>query len=115
MIKDNHIHAVGSIEQAVAQLKAKLGHTSKIEVECESLPQVQEALRAGADIIMLDNMTVDDLQRAVSAINKQAITEASGGITLQTVMKVAQTGVDYISTSELTLSAPAFEAHLELK
>ena len=114
MVKDNHIAAVGSITEAVARLKTRLGHTTKIEVECDTLAQVEEAVRAGVDIVLLDNMTPDQLRTAVKAVHGRAITEASGGVTLNTVLPIAQSGVDYISTSEITLSAPAFDVNLTL-
>ena len=113
LIKDNHIQAHGSVQSAVARLRQAVGHTVKIEVECDTLAQVEAALEAGADIIMLDNMTLEQMQSTVSLINKRAIVEASGGITLKSVLAVAQTGVDIISTSEITLSAPAVDVGLD--
>lgn len=114
MLKDNHIKAVGSISQAVRQLRANLPHTMKIEVEVESLGEVQEALEAQADIIMLDNMSLDMMTQAVQVIDKRAIVEASGGVTLQTVGDIARTGVDVISVGALTHSVQALDISMDL-
>lgn len=113
LIKDNHIQAFGSVQAAVARLRESVGHTVKIEVECDTIAQVEAALEAKADIIMLDNMTIEQMQSAVSLINKRAVVEASGGITLRSVLAVAQTGVDILSTSDITLSAPAVDVGLD--
>lgn len=104
MIKDNHIQAAGGIKPAVDKIRAKIGHTMKIEVEVSNFVQLDEALNAGADIIMLDNMTPDDLAKAVGRIGGRAISEASGGITLETVRAYAESGVNVISSGELTHS-----------
>lgn len=104
MIKDNHIQAAGGIMPAVTKIRSKIGHTMKIEVEVSNFEQLEEALMAGADIIMLDNMDVATMKEAVKRIDKRAISEASGGITLETVRGVAETGVDVISSGELTHS-----------
>lgn len=104
MMKDNHIHAAGGIKAGVDKLRSKLGHTMKIEVEVSNFDQLQEALDAGVDIIMLDNMSLEQMEKAVKIIDKRAISEASGGITLETVRAVALTGVDVISSGELTHS-----------
>lgn len=117
MIKDNHIKASGGIRQAVTRARQGIPHTMKIEVEVETMEQVREALDAGADIIMLDNMPVIDMEQAVQLIRQQAshvIIEASGGVTLQTVRKIAQTGVDVISVGGLTQSARALDISLDL-
>lgn len=115
MIKDNHIElAGGSIKKAVKLVKDKIGHTVKIEVETENLKQIEEALEAGADIIMLDNMTVDEMSEAVLFINKKAITEASGNISLETVNNVASSGVDYISTSAINARAGILDIGLDI-
>lgn len=104
MMKDNHIHAAGGIRPGVERLRSKLGHTMKIEVEVSNFEQLAEALDVGVDIIMLDNMSLDQMREAVTMINERAISEASGGITLETVRAVAETGVDVISSGELTHS-----------
>ena len=113
MIKDNHIIAAGSITKAVAVLKDKLPEKTTIEVETETLKEVREALEAGADVIMLDNMSVEIMKEAVSLAKGKAILEASGGITLATVEKVAETGVDHISVGELTNSVDALDISIE--
>ena len=97
LIKDNHIAAAGSISVAVQQVRREAPFMAKIEVECGDLKQVQAALDAGADVIMLDNMDVGEMAKAVKRVNHEAWVEASGGITVDTVRKVAQTGVDFIS------------------
>ncbi|MEJ8546206.1 carboxylating nicotinate-nucleotide diphosphorylase [Brevibacillus borstelensis] len=114
MIKDNHIKGAGGIAQAVAAARAAIPHTMKIEVEAESLEQVQEALDAGADIIMLDNMPNDRMREAVAMIGGRAVVEASGGVTLETIGGIAQTGVDVISVGALTHSVKALDISLDL-
>ncbi|MBO8164906.1 MAG: carboxylating nicotinate-nucleotide diphosphorylase [Brevibacillus sp.] len=114
MIKDNHIKGAGGIRQAVQAARAAIPHTMKIEVEAESLDQVQEALAAGADIIMLDNMSLDEMREAVALIDGRAIVEASGGVTLETIGAIAQTGVDVISVGVLTHSVRALDISLDL-
>lgn len=114
MLKDNHIDAAGGITQAVARLRAKLGHMIKIEVETRDLDEVREALAAGADVIMLDNMTTDQMREAVGIINGGAVTEASGNITLDNVREVAMTGVDIISMGALTHSVKAFDISMRI-
>ena len=103
MIKDNHIQAVGSIAKAVASIRQQVSHTTMIEVEVDTLAQLDEALNATVDIILLDNMSPDTVKQAVKTIGGKAISEASGNITLATIAAYAETGVDYISTSKLTL------------
>lgn len=107
LIKDNHIKAAGGIKQAIEQVRAGVPHTVKIEVETESLEQVNEALEACADIIMLDNMSHEMMRKAVKLVNGRALTEASGDIHLDTVRDVALTGVDIISVGELTHTVKA--------
>ncbi len=107
LVKDNHIAACGSIAEAVKKIKNFVPHTLRIEVETETLDQVEECLAAGVDIIMLDNMEPEMMTKAVKLINGRAIVEASGGITLKNVRAVAQCGVDIISLGCLTHSAPA--------
>lgn len=113
LIKDNHINAAGSITNAVNSAKAYIPHTVKIEVETENLEQVQEALDCGADIIMLDNMDIDTMRKAVDLINKRAITEASGNMGEKDLIEVASTGVDIISIGALTHSVKAMDISLK--
>lgn len=114
MIKDNHIKGAGGIAQAVAAARAAIPHTMTIEVETETLDQVQEALDAGADIIMLDNMPLDEMKQAVALIGGRAVVEASGGVTLETIRAIAETGVDVISVGALTHSVKALDISLDL-
>jgi nicotinate-nucleotide pyrophosphorylase (carboxylating) len=114
MIKDNHIKGAGGIAQAVAAARSAIPHTMKIEVETESLAQVEEALEAGADIIMLDNMQIEMMKQAVELIGGRAIVEASGGVTLDTIRAIAETGVDVISVGALTHSVRALDISLDL-
>lgn len=114
MIKDNHIKLAGGITAAIAAVKNNVGHTVKIEVETESLPQVQEALAAGADIIMLDNMTPDQVAQAVQLIDGRAVTEASGDIGPDNIVQYAATGVNYISVGRLTHSVTAMNIGFDL-
>jgi len=104
MLKDNHISAAGGIKKAVDAVRQNVSFVRKIEVEAETIAQVGEALEAGADIIMLDNMDIPTMKEAVRVIAKRAITEASGNITLDNIAQVAQCGVDYISTGAITHS-----------
>lgn len=115
MLKDNHIDAGGGITNAVAALRGELGHMVKIEVETRDLTEVREALTAGADIIMLDNMSNEMMREAVEIIDGRAKTEASGGITLETIAEVAKTGVDIISLGALTHSVKAFDISMKMK
>jgi len=115
LIKDNHIAAAGSISIALSLAKRNAPHTLKIEVEVENLAGVEEACRAGADIILLDNMGTEELRKAVKLVNGSAMTEASGGITLDTVEDIARTGVDMISVGALTHSAKAADFSLEIQ
>jgi nicotinate-nucleotide pyrophosphorylase (carboxylating) len=114
LIKDNHIQASGSISQAVERALAQAPHTFSVTVECDTLQQVEEAIEAGADILLLDNMTPSQLAEAVELVAGQAMTEASGGITEETVREIALTGVDIISIGALTHSAPALDISLDL-
>ncbi|NLV87382.1 MAG: carboxylating nicotinate-nucleotide diphosphorylase [Clostridiales bacterium] len=113
LIKDNHIKAAGSIEKAVKAARNAVPHLMKIEVETENLSQVQQALDAGADIIMLDNMTNEQMAKAVTLVNGRAITEASGNMGEKDLRKVAETGVDFISIGALTHSVKALEISLK--
>lgn len=114
LIKDNHIKVAGGVKEAVEKAKQRAGHTVKIEVEVESLEQVELALSAGPDIIMLDNMDFEMMRRAVEKIGGKAIVEASGGVNENTVRKVAETGVDIISVGALTHSAAALDVSLDI-
>lgn len=114
MIKENHIAVAGGITAAVAKARAYLGHMHKVEVEVETLAQVDEALAAGADVILLDNMDLETMRRAVATIAGRAVVEASGGITPDRVAAVAQTGVDVISLGWITHSAPALDISLDV-
>lgn len=113
LIKDNHIKGGGGIAMAVERCR-KAGLNLKIEVETESLEQVQEAIEAGADIIMLDNMSLDLMKGAVALIGGRAKVEASGNITLANVREIAETGVDYISVGAITHSAPAVDISMKI-
>ncbi|MGG1657930.1 carboxylating nicotinate-nucleotide diphosphorylase [Brevibacillus sp. NRS-1366] len=114
MIKDNHIKGAGGIAQAVAAARAAIPHTMTVEVEAESLDQVREALDAGADIIMLDNMSTEQMAEAVQLIDRRAVVEASGGVNLETIGSIAKTGVDVISVGALTHSVKALDISLDL-
>ena len=114
LIKDNHIQACGSIKNAVAKMRGKVPHTMKIEVEASSMEEVRECLNSTVDIIMLDNMTSDQMREAVKLAGGRALLEASGGISLENVREVAETGVDYISIGALTHSAPACDISMRL-
>ncbi len=114
MLKDNHIRASGSITEAIKKAKAVAGHMTLIEVECETKEMVDEAFNAGAQIIMLDNMDPFLMHDIVKIYKGKVILEASGGITLDTVRGVAQTGVDAISVGALTHSAKSLAIHLEV-
>ncbi len=113
LIKDNHIKAAGGIGPAVARAKANIPHTMKVEVEASTPAQVAEALTAGADIILLDNMDTDTMRWAVETIGTRAISEASGGLTESRVAEVAATGVNILSIGALTHSAPALDISLD--
>ena len=113
MIKDNHIAVAGSIKAAVARARAAIPSLIKIEVECDRLDQVQECIDAGADVIMLDNMSLDDMRTAVKLVGGRIPIEASGGVRYETVRGIAETGVDYISTSRITQAAPAVDIGLD--
>lgn len=109
LIKENHIAAAGSITTAVERARTRAPHTMKIEVEATTIDEVAEALQAGADIILLDNMTLDQLREAVQLIAGRAKAEASGGVNLETIREIAETGVDLISVGALTHSAKAVD------
>jgi nicotinate-nucleotide pyrophosphorylase (carboxylating) len=113
LIKDNHIAAAGGVAPAVRAARRAVPHTLRIQVETETLDQVQEALESGADAILLDNMTPAELRQAVTLVGGRAVTEASGGITLATVRAAAESGVDLISIGALTHSAPSLDLGLD--
>lgn len=113
LIKDNHIAIAGGIRPAIERARTCAGHLIKIEVEVDTLAQLEAALRLAPDAVLLDNMTVDDLRQAVAMVAGRAITEASGRITLDTVAEIAATGVDLISVGWLTHSAPILDIGLD--
>jgi nicotinate-nucleotide pyrophosphorylase (carboxylating) len=113
MIKDNHIAVAGSIADAVARARARIPGLVKIEVECDRLEQVREAVAAKADIIMLDNMPLDQMREAVKYVDRRIPLEASGGVRFETVRPIAETGVDYISTSKTIQAAAAVDIGLD--
>ncbi len=114
MLKDNHIDAGGGILKTVEKLRAHIGHTVKIEVETRNMDEVKEALEAKADIIMLDNMTADEMAECVKYIDGRALTEASGNITLENIREKAQSGIDIISMGSLTHSVTAFDISMKI-
>jgi nicotinate-nucleotide pyrophosphorylase (carboxylating) len=114
LIKDNHIAAVGSISEAVARVREADDRHRPIEVEVKTLAELQEALPLNVDRILLDNMSLDEMRRAVGLAGGRTPLEASGGVTLENVAKIAETGVDYISVGALTHSAQALDISLEL-
>lgn len=114
MLKDNHVDAGGGIENAVKKLKAKLGHMTKVELEVRNLDELQQALNAGVDVIMLDNMSCEMMKEAVALTGGKALLEASGGITGETLRQIAETGVDIISMGALTHSVTAFDISLKI-
>ena len=114
MLKDNHIDAGGGITATVKALREKIGHTVKIEVETRNMDEVKEAVAAGADIIMLDNMTASQMKEAVDYIDGRALTEASGNITAENIREKALSGVDIISMGALTHSVQAFDISMRI-
>lgn len=115
LIKENHISAAGGISPAVRRAREFAPHTMRIEVETENLEQVAEAMAAGADIIMLDNMDLEMMRRAVAMVDGKALLEASGGVNLDTIADIAATGVDIISVGALTHSARAMDISMLLE
>ena len=114
MLKDNHVDAGGGIANAVAKLRKKLGHMTKIELEVRNLDELGQALEAGVDVIMLDNMSVEQMKEAVDITAGKALLEASGGITDETLRAIAETGVDIISMGAVTHSVKAFDISLKI-
>jgi nicotinate-nucleotide pyrophosphorylase (carboxylating) len=115
LIKDNHVALCGGIAPAIERARANIGHAVKIEVECDTLDQVRQAAEARADIILLDNMTPDELREAVGIVNGRSLSEASGGVNLQTVRAIAESGVNIISVGALTHSARALDLGLDIE
>ena len=114
MIKDNHIQFAGSITNAVNKIRENLSHTHKIEVECDTIEQVKEAIDVKADIIMLDNMTCEQMKECVELINGNALVEASGNVTIDTIGEIAKTGVDVISSSAIVAKAKTLDIALDM-
>lgn len=113
LLKDNHIGAAGSVKRAVQLAREYAPFVRKIEVEVENLEMCKEALDAGADIIMLDNMSVEDMKKAVEMIGGRAVTECSGNVTKDTVKNITETGVDFVSSGALTHSAPILDLSMK--
>jgi nicotinate-nucleotide pyrophosphorylase (carboxylating) len=113
LIKDNHVAIAGGVAEAIQRVRAHVGHLVKIEVEVDTLAQLEEALDVGVDAVLLDNMPLDDLRRSVTMIDGRAISEASGRVTLETAPAIAATGVDLISVGWLTHSAPILDVGLD--
>ena len=113
LLKDNHIGAAGSVTKAIQMAKAYAPFVRKIEIEVETLEQVREAVEAGADIIMLDNMTPEVMKQAVELINGRAQTECSGNITKENIQKIREIGVDFVSSGALTHSAPILDISMK--
>ena len=114
MIKDNHIQFAGSITNAVNKIRERLSHTHKIEIECDTIEQVKEAISAKADIIMLDNMNCDLMKQCVEIIGDKAMVEASGNVTIETIGEIAKTGVDVISSSAIVAKAKTLDVALDM-
>ena len=113
LLKDNHIGAAGSVKRAVEMAREYAPFVRKIEIEVENLAMCKEALDAGADIIMLDNMSVEDMKKAVEMIGGRALTECSGNVTLENIQRIKDTGVDFVSSGALTHSAPLLDLSLK--
>jgi nicotinate-nucleotide pyrophosphorylase (carboxylating) len=113
LIKDNHIAIAGGVTEAIRRVRGHVGHLTKIEVEVDTLAQLEEALSAGVDAVLVDNMSLDDLSRAVRMIGGRAISEASGRVSLEGAAAIAETGVDLISVGWLTHSAPILDIGLD--
>jgi len=115
LIKDNHLAAAGGVAEAVDRVRRAVGHTVLVEVEVDTLDQLEQALAVGVDAVLLDNMSADELRESVAMVDGRVTTEASGGVTLENVTEIAQTGVDLISVGALTHSAPSLDLSLELE
>ncbi len=114
LIKDNHLKIVGSVSEAVKKARAKIPKDMKIEVEVETLIELKEALEAGADVVMLDNMSLETMKKAVEMAKGSVILEASGGVTISNIEEIAQTGINWISIGALTQAAPPLDVSLEI-
>ena len=114
LIKDNHIAVAGSISEALAKIKGRVPHTLKIEVEVDDIKGVEEAIRAGADAILLDNMSLEEIREAVSIAGGRVLLEASGGVTLESIEGISQTGINLISVGAITHSARSVDISLEV-
>ncbi len=114
LIKDNHIAVVGSVGAAVEAARAGAPHTMRIEIEVDTLAQLDEALAAGADVVLLDNMSLDQMREAVRVTDGRALLEASGGVRLDMLRAIAETGVDIISTRQITVAAPPIDIGFDL-
>jgi nicotinate-nucleotide pyrophosphorylase (carboxylating) len=114
MIKDNHIKLAGSITNVIAIIKNNLHDSIKIEIEASSLDEVKEALNFNVDFIMLDNMGIDDMRKAVELCSGKILTEASGNVTINNIRQVAEMGVDFISVGELTHSVEALDISMKI-
>jgi nicotinate-nucleotide pyrophosphorylase (carboxylating) len=115
LVKDNHIKIAGSITEAVQMLRSRAQHTFKIEVECETLEMVEEALACGVEVIMFDNMDLEEIREGLKLVAGRAMTEASGGINEKTIVPIAETGVDIISVGDLTHTIKALDISLAVK
>jgi nicotinate-nucleotide pyrophosphorylase (carboxylating) len=113
LIKDNHVQAVGSVAEAVLRARAHVGKKMHVEVEIERLADLEPAIDAGADVVMLDNMPPARMRKAVAIAAGRCALEASGGVTLSNVRRIAETGVDYVSVGWITHSAPALDVSLD--
>lgn len=114
LIKDNHVAIAGGVKNAVTAVRANVSHLMKIEVETSDLKEVEEAIEAGADVIMLDNMTIAQMKKAVKLIDKRAVVEASGNVSLKSLAKIAATGVDVISCGALTHQARSMDLSMRI-
>jgi nicotinate-nucleotide pyrophosphorylase (carboxylating) len=115
LVKDNHIKIAGSIGSAIEILRSRAQHTFKIEVECETLEMVQEALDCGVEVIMFDNMDLDEIKQGLKLVNRRTMTEASGGVSESTIVPIAETGVDIISVGDLTHTVKAVDVSLDVR
>jgi nicotinate-nucleotide pyrophosphorylase (carboxylating) len=115
LVKDNHVAIAGGIGAALMAVRARAGHMVHVSVEVDTLAQLDEALRYSPDVVLLDNFSIPDLEKAVRMVGSRCVTEASGGVTLETVRAVAETGVDVISVGALTHSAPALDVGLDVE
>lgn len=115
LIKDNHIAICGGVAEAILAARSHAGHLVKIEVEVDTLDQLDVALKAAPDVVMLDNMTLDELREGVRRVGGRIPVEASGNVNLKTIADIAETGVDLISTSKITMSAPTLDLGLDIK